>query len=295
MPISENQLDTWSHQGSIQQSASTYETIRNALRDPNAPFASRSFEVFLQGSYANSTNIWADSDIDVVICLDSTYYEDITSLSDGDKQRHDAAWTAATYGYDEFRADVVAWLKANFGNGVDASGKAVFVPSSGNRRDADVLVSAEFRNYHSYIRGGSDEFWRGICFWPPGQGRIINYPKQHIANCTSKHQVSNQRFKPTVRVLKNLRNAMVDEGYLQRGLAPSYFLEGMIWNVPANLYGPSYQGTLINAVRWLVDSDKTQLVCANNIHWLLRDGHSVCWREESFDRFIAGFSRYWNR
>lgn len=295
MPISENQLQTWSHQGSVQQSAATYETIRNALNEHNAPFASRSFEIFLQGSYANYTNIWSDSDVDVVICLTSTYYEDITSLPDEDRRRHDADWTGATYGYEEFRAEVVAWLKAKFGQGVDGSGKAVFVPGNGNRRDADVLVCAQFRHYHSYSRSGSEDYWNGVCFWPPGRGRIVNYPKQHIANCTTKHQASGSRFKPTVRVLKNLRNAMVDAGFLQDGVAPSYFLEGMMWNVPENRYTYSYQDTLIGAVRWLVDSDKTRLVCANNIHWLLREGHSVCWSQASFDRFIASFNSYWNR
>lgn len=35
MGIPESQLDTWSHQGSIAQSASTYNTIKNALESTN--------------------------------------------------------------------------------------------------------------------------------------------------------------------------------------------------------------------------------------------------------------------
>lgn len=39
MAISEAQLETWSHQGSVQQSAATYERIRQVLSDPRAPYA----------------------------------------------------------------------------------------------------------------------------------------------------------------------------------------------------------------------------------------------------------------
>lgn len=35
MGIPESQLDTWSHQGSIAQSASTYSIIKNALESAN--------------------------------------------------------------------------------------------------------------------------------------------------------------------------------------------------------------------------------------------------------------------
>ena len=80
MAISEDQLETWSHQGSVQQSATTYQTIKTVLESPQAPYASRSFNVFLQGSYGNNTNVWAESDVDIAICLTSVFYSNIDEL-----------------------------------------------------------------------------------------------------------------------------------------------------------------------------------------------------------------------
>ena len=69
MAIPEAELDTWSHQGSITQSASTYASIKRALEAPDSRYAGKHYEVFLQGSYGNDTNIYAESDVDVVIGL----------------------------------------------------------------------------------------------------------------------------------------------------------------------------------------------------------------------------------
>ena len=68
MAIPEAQLVRWSHQGSIQGSSATYAIVKRALEAPNS-------EVFLQGSYGNDTNIYAESDVDVIIRLDSPDYE----------------------------------------------------------------------------------------------------------------------------------------------------------------------------------------------------------------------------
>ena len=66
--IPETQLDTWSHQGSITQSSATYATIKRSLEASDAGYANKNFHVFLQGSYGNDTNVYAESDVDVDVC-----------------------------------------------------------------------------------------------------------------------------------------------------------------------------------------------------------------------------------
>lgn len=291
MAISEDQLSIWSHQGAVTQSAATYEAIRQVLNDPAAPYYDRTFDIFLQGSYGNNTNIYADSDVDVAICLTSTYYADTRSLEASEKQNYDAGWVAATYSFQNFKTDVLSWLTQKFGNGVRTGKKAIFIPGNGTRRDADVLVCAEHRSYGSKV-----EFVNtGICFWTSNGDQIVNYPKQHLANCTSKHQDTNKRFKPNVRILKNMRNRMKDYGLIADDLAPSYFLEGMIWNAPSQLFTHSYQQTVENYMDWLDDCESMELTCANNIHWLLREYHPVCWRQAKFDEFRAAAKQFWNQ
>jgi len=84
MAIPESQLDTWSHQGSITQSSTTYATVKRALEAADTKYANQSFEVFLQGSYGNDTNIYAESDVDVVIRLDTIYHYDTSALTPQD-------------------------------------------------------------------------------------------------------------------------------------------------------------------------------------------------------------------
>ena len=84
--IPESQLNTWSHQGSVTQSSETYATIKRALEKDSAGYAEHDYQVFLQGSYGNDTNIYSESDVDIVIRLDSMYYYDISKLDDAAKQ-----------------------------------------------------------------------------------------------------------------------------------------------------------------------------------------------------------------
>jgi hypothetical protein len=294
MSIPETQLDTWSGRGSVTQSSATYATIKGVLESSDAPYAGREFVSFLQGSYGNDTNIYADSDVDVVMRLDSTYYSDITNLTEEDKILYNSQWSAAGYSIVDFRRDVLAHLTAKFGATVRPGSKAIFIPGSGNRRDADVVVCAAFRKYTRFRGTYDSNYVEGITFWAENGTQIINYPKSHSANCTTKHQDTNQWFKPMVRIVKNMRNRMVDADYVQEGLAPSYFIEGMLYNVPNANFGSSYVDTFAAAINWLLKADRSQLLCANEQYYLLNPVSPVTWRAEDCTAFLDAIIKFWN-
>lgn len=106
MPIPESQLETWSHQGAVTTAKATHESIRNALTASTSPVrqlvANGSVNIYLQGSYKNDTNIRGDSDVDIVVELNSIYY---SNLSEAEKQL--LALTTATYNWHHFRADAL--------------------------------------------------------------------------------------------------------------------------------------------------------------------------------------------
>jgi hypothetical protein len=292
MAIPESQLDTWSHQGSIAQSKDTYATVKRALEASDTKYAGKSYEVFLQGSYGNDTNIYAESDVDVVIRLDSTYFYDTSALTPEQLAAFNASFNPATYLYPDFKTHVVATLEKSFGAAyVKADKKAVKVKSNGNRRSADVVVAAEFRRYYSGLFGMQYE--KGICFFTPN-GRIENYPKQHSANCTAKHQATNGWFKPMVRILKNMRGKLVDDGVIEKGDAPSYFIEGLLYNVPDDKYGKNYGSTFLAAMNWIFQAKRNDLVCANRQHYLVQDSSPTCWPCYNCDQFFNAVVRMWN-
>ena len=294
MAIPESQLETWSHQGSITQSSDTYATVRRSLEAPTTAYAKRGFKVFLQGSYGNDTNIYAESDVDVVIRLDDTFYYDSSALTAEEQAALHAAFDGtARYSYSDFKKDVVAALQASFSSDVNAGKKAVVIAASSSRRKSDVIVATEFRRYRSYTVSRPNDYASGICFFTNAGDRVANYPKQHAENLTEKHQVGNQWLKPTIRILKNMRGRMEADGLLAAGVAPSYFLEGLLYNVPNGKFGSSYERTLVEVINWLTAVDRTPFVCANEEYYLLRDVAHVCWRPADCDTFLAALVKFW--
>lgn len=295
MAIPEAQLGTWAKQGSVAQSQETYATVRSCLEASDAPYSGRSKSIFLQGSYGNDTNIYADSDVDVVIATDSVYYYGTDDLKPDQLTAFKASLSGGGgYTYDKFKTAVVSQLAKKFGGSVKPGKKAIFIQGDGGRRDADVLPAVEYRRYTRFRTSADSSYYAGITFWTTDGVQIINYPKLHSANATTKHQSTSSWFKPTVRILKNMRNAMIAKGFLAEGVAPSYFLEGMLYNVPDNLFGASYEDTCVNAINWLAKCDRDKLVCANERYFLLRPNSPVTWRAEFFETYLAAVIKFWN-
>jgi len=80
---------------------------------------------------------------------------------------------------------------------------------------------------------------------------------------------------------------------IKDGLAPSYFLEGMLWNVPAAQFGTSYSASFINTFNWIVQTDRSKLTCANTLYYLSRDNAHYCWPTANFGAYLAAARDYW--
>ena len=138
------------------------------MEDPDAKYTDRNFNVFLQGSYGNDTNIWSESDVDVVIRYDGAFYHDIDQRPADEQAAFQAAYPkSGTYKYDDFKAHVTQALKAKFGDSVKPGTKAIKIGAKGNRRSADVIVAFEFRRYFKFKGMGvlNDEHVTGMCFF----------------------------------------------------------------------------------------------------------------------------------
>jgi hypothetical protein len=285
MAIPESQLETWSHQGPTAQFTATYETIRNVLWDVNAPYAARGYTVFLQGSYKNDTNVYGDSDVDVVICTDAVYYSDTSNLSVDEVQAYNSGFSLAAYQLSDFKHDVVRWLNERFPGAVTVGNKAIYLQGNAGRRDADIVVAAEFRRYYSYPTNGQPNFEPGICFFTANGIRIENFPKQHSDHCTSKNQ-STPWFKRTVRTYKNLRNKMIADGDISSNLAPSYFIESLLYNVPIAQFGGSHVQNFNSTLNWLTQADRSEFTCASGLFYLFHPTAPVTWCAENCAAFL---------
>lgn len=294
MSIPQAQLATWANQGTITGSAATYASIKRALEAKSASYSNRNFKIFLQGSYGNDTNIYAESDVDVVICCDDGFFHDLNSLTESQKRAFQVYFKDSPYSYDYFKGHVEDALRVSFGNSVDPGNKAIKVKPNGSRRSSDVVVAFEFRRYDKFNGLTDYNYDSGICFFAQDGTMIINYPKQHSENLTTKHQATGSNFKPIVRIFKNMRTYLIENGIIAKGTAPSYYVESLIYNVPNDKFQGSYTDIVFNILKWLHETtDKTNLVCANKQYYLLRNGHPTCWPTADGVAFIQAVVDLW--
>jgi hypothetical protein len=298
MSIPLAQLETWAKQGAVATSRDTYATVKAALEDANAKYTDRNFNPFLQGSYGNDTNTWAESDVDVVIRYDGAFYHDIEERPPDEQAAFYLAHPdKGTYKYDDFKAHVTQALKAKFGDSVKPGTKAIKIEAKGNRRSADVIVAFEFRRYYKFKGTGvlNDDHVTGICFFLSDGTRVANYPELHSKNLTKKHQGTSCKFKPMIRIFKNMRSKMIDDGIIAKGSAPSYYIEGLLYNVPDDQFTGDYEDIALNILTWLYNtSDRTNFECANGQYYLLRDNSHTCWACADGANFINGAIKLWN-
>jgi hypothetical protein len=294
MAIPESQLETWAAQGSVTQSKNTYATVKNALESSKALYESRSYEVFLQGSYGNDTNIYAESDVDVVIRLTEIMRSDLCLLPPDQQTAYRRAYKTATYTFDEFKQGVQIRLTTAFGEDHAAIGdKAFHIKPTQSRRSADVVTCYQYRRYIRFNSTSDQDYVPGIIIPNTSTGDVINYPKLHSQNLTAKHQATNGWLKPTIRIFKNMRNRLIDEGTIAEDAACSYYVEGMLYNVPDTNFGDTYADTFCNCFNWLRDADRSRLVCANR-QYLLLGNSNVQWTVVKFDLFLNALAQLWN-
>lgn len=288
MAIPEGQLDTWSHQGSITNSANTGNSVKNAL-DTYAGFPEGiTFNVYLQGSYKNDTNVYGESDVDVVVELTSSFQNNLTQ-----DQKNSLGFTSSEYGFSDFRNDVDACLTAYYGaNNLSFENKVIKINPTANRLDADVLVCSQYRLYYGVLNANSHH--KGVVFTTRNTlQKIYNFPKKHSDNGTAKHQATNQWFKPTVRIFKNMRNHLVNNYGFQKSVAPSYFIECMLSNIPNNHFGTSYQTTVINCHNYLTQNSKDNFMCLNGVRPLWGTT-TENWNQTDAEIFLEQVEQLWN-
>ena len=80
MAISESTLSRWSHHQAATAFTQAHLPIRAALDAYKWPSEIK-YEVFLQGSYKNDTNLGGDSDVDVVVRLNQRLRPRVAELS----------------------------------------------------------------------------------------------------------------------------------------------------------------------------------------------------------------------
>lgn len=305
MAIPRTQLETWTNQGAVNNSKRTYRTIQNALESERSALSQHDidWEIYLQGSYRNDTNIYGDSDVDIVVRLTSTWSFDLEELSDLDAEAYKDAYTEASYNQRDFYEDVRKSLYRYFNRGaIEKGGKALQVLSDKTNipLDADVVACQEFRHLHYFNSKSDQNYTSGMHFktrdWK--KRAIVNYSQEHYEHGVQKNDETNGRYKQTVRMFKNARNKMRKEGIIPKGTAPSYYIEGLLYNVKSQYFKSNVKNRYDEIVshlerqRDLNNLQHFQEQC--EMYPLFDESEKDRWNQSDAVAFIDGARQLWD-
>ncbi|WP_334455250.1 nucleotidyltransferase [Bradyrhizobium elkanii] len=290
MAISEAQLETWNKLGPTAQFTSTYEALRDVLNDSSSPYWPKSFEIFLQGSYKNSTNVYGDSDVDVVIRLDSIFYTDLYFLSEEEKSVTILNVRRGTIASRNLKHRSFLGSPKSM-----ATTSNLATKQSSSKATAPAVETPTFLSAQSYVatiasrvRATTLRRWNLLFLTQRHPDREL--PRE------ARRELHDKAPGHAAMVQANCSHLQKssqhdDQKKIEDGLAPSYFIEGMLYNVPPTKFGGSEQMNFKDVLNWLLSADRDKFVCANEQFKLLGGAH-VTWPAANCTQFLNAVKSY---
>ena len=205
MPIPESTLALWSHHRSAKASKQAHVSVRKALAANNRP-SEVAYEVLLQGSYKNGTNLSRDSDVDLVVRLAHKLKPSVASLS-REKLQENASHQAAYRHWRSYRRHALRAMRDRYGDAATSGRKTIKLAKGDLHADADLVITLSYKE--------------GIGFYLPDERRwVVSYPQMHHERGLAKEEATSRRFKRTIRMFKAARNRLVDNGRSTRTTLP---------------------------------------------------------------------------
>ena len=143
---------------------------------------------------------------------------------------------------------------------------------------------------------------KGIIFTDSDNGfNIINYPKVHYDNGVNKNQGfrTNSNYKSTVRIFRNIKASLVMSGAINSNLAPSYFVECLIYNGNDNCFSQNtFQLRAYELLKQFfsdfADNSVDNYVCQNEQRILFGNGAQQ-WYKQDAKTFLDAVLTLWNK
>jgi hypothetical protein len=203
----------------------------------NRWFTAEGVQIVPQGSYYNNTNVRRESDMDLRAIHPSIYIKYAPGVVREYAYRALAYYSIGrTYGEgaSQMRTEISRQLTAKFGVAhVDATGsKAIrLIGVAGSRANLDIVPCFV---HHHVVWNPVNKIYQtinGIAILDRTGGLTIDFPEQHHNNGIAKRARTRFRFKKNVRMLKNLRDELVEQGIFGNKELPSYLIESLVYQV----------------------------------------------------------------
>ena len=231
MKYSESTLQSWTvplSQSEEQRAENAIKMIKSAI-DANAELKAMGIEVFTQGSFANNTNVRTESDVDVCVMLKDTFH---CEYPEGGKDE-DYGFKSSDFTFQQYRDLIKKALQDKFHSEYVYDGnKSLKINENTYHVQADVVPAFQLRNYYYNKSKTADNYVEGTWFVAKSGQHISNYPKVHIKNGAAKNSRTGYKYKKLVRIMKHIKNDMVDDGRANGDKISSFLVECLVWNTP---------------------------------------------------------------
>ena len=239
-----------------QKAKNAIKMIRSAINESDS-LIKNDIEIFVQGSYANNTNVRTDSDVDVCVMIKDTFHD---KYPDG-MTREDYGFVASDLYYNQYRAMVKSALQDKFGfQSVKDGNKSIKINENTYHVKADVVPAFQLRNYYYNNSKDPRKYIEGTWFVANDGEEVSNYPKIHIYNGVVKNEATNHYYKKLVRIMKHIKNDMVDNEVVNSDIISSFLVECLVYQVPNRIITQysSWTETVKQAIIYLYSEIKDQ-------------------------------------
>lgn len=245
------------------------------------------YEIFLQGSYANNTNVKQNSDVDICVM-----YKNVFHYSMPEGYSLDSSYSDSSLDYFELRNTIKKALIRKFGSDrVIDKNKAIRILSNSYTTDADVVVAFQYRKYSD-----STKFQEGIYYKALDNSIVINYPKIHIKNGNEKNVATNYMYKKMVRIFKKIMYDMQDDNIYASKDVKGFVLECMVYNFPNDEMfkhiETKYTDNLQKMMNTFINDSMNLWKEVNEIKWLF--GIEKGKNESDYKDYIKAMKEYVN-
>lgn len=207
------------------------DTLAYAI-EMRSTYGLRKIKLFIQGSYANNTNVRTQSDVDIAVVQEEIFQTIYREGVSDSNYNFSTAKPPAT----PFKDEVEECLREKFGKDVERKNKSIKVHGNTYRKDADTVPCRRYRDYRQDFYNDQNNYIGGIVIFADDGERIINYPEQHIVNGKTKNTETHRYYKKMVRVIKTMRHIMDSNFYSSAREVSSFGLESLLWNLPNELF-----------------------------------------------------------
>lgn len=290
MNVTEESMVSWSKgpgETEANKCANAETAVRKAIKADDR-LADLDVSVFAQGSYRARTNVRQNSDVDICVRYNSTFFPDYPP----GKTKEDFGNADGTMRFADFKDMVQKALEHYFGKaGVTRGNKAFDVHENTYRIDADVVPTFEHRRYTGKLNAdGSHHYLVGVGFNKDDGGLILNWPEQTYNNGVERNTATGRQYKRLIRILKRLRDKMSDESIAIAEKTPSFLIECLVWNADVTAFAKDTYTAMVRHVladiwnRTRKDEDCTDWGEVNELKYLFRSAQP--WTRTGANAFL---------